>query len=285
MDIEQILQNMTLEEKIALCSGADFWHTKEMKQHEILSIMMSDGPHGLRKQPETADMLGINEAVAATSFPTAVLSACSWDKELLKREGEAIAREAIANKVSVVLGPGANIKRNPLCGRNFEYFSEDPYISGMMAAAIVNAIQSVGIGACIKHFACNNKEDNRYHSDSIVSERALREIYLKGFEIAIEESNPWSIMTSYNKINGKYSPENEELVNGILREEWGYDGVAIADWGSLAEPYREILAGNNVHMPVSNCLHLCIALEKGLITKEQLRKNAKYVLNFILKLK
>ena len=158
MNIEQILEKMTLEDKIALCSGADFWHTKKMPQYEIPTMMMSDGPHGLRKQPETADMLGINDSVPATSFPTAVLSACSWDKELLKKEGEAIAREAIANKVSLVLGPGANIKRNPLCGRNFEYFSEDPYLSGKLAAAHISGIEKTGTGSSLKHFALNNQE-------------------------------------------------------------------------------------------------------------------------------
>ena len=153
MNIEQILENMTLEEKIALCSGADFWHTKEIKNHGIPSMMMSDGPHGLRKQPESADMLGINESVPATSFPTASISACSWDQELLKREGEAIAREAIANRVNMILGPGANIKRSPLCGRNFEYFSEDPYLTGKMAAAQIAGIEKTGVGSCLKHFA------------------------------------------------------------------------------------------------------------------------------------
>ena len=212
MNIEQILDNMTLEEKIALCSGADFWHTKAMAHHGIPSMMMSDGPHGLRKQPETADMLGINESVPATSFPTAVLSACSWDKELLKREGEAIAREAIANKVSLVLGPGANIKRNPLCGRNFEYFSEYPYLSGKLAAAHITGIEKTGCGSSLKHFALNNQEYKRFSSDSLVDERTMREIYLASFETAVKEGHPSTVMCSYNKINGVYSSDNRWLL-------------------------------------------------------------------------
>lgn len=249
----------------------------DLREFGIPAAMTTDGPAGIRLTPESG--------CYTTAFPTATMLASTWNEELIYEVGRAGAVEAAENKFALWLTPALNIHRNPLCGRNFEYFSEDPYVSGRMAAAIVKGVQSVGIGACIKHFACNNKEDNRYESDSIVSERALREIYLKGFEIAVNESKPWSIMTSYNKINGRYSPENKDLIKGILREEWGYEGLAIADWGSRAEPYREVLAGNNVHMPVSNCEHLCIALEKGLITKEMLKDNVRYILNFVLKLK
>ncbi len=249
MNIEQILEKMTLEEKIAFCSGADFWHTKEMSHRGIPSMMMSDGPHGLRKQPETADMLGINESVPATSFPTAVLSACSWDKELLRKEGEAIAREAIANKVSLVLGPGANIKRNPLCGRNFEYFSEDPYLSGKLAAAHISGIEKTGTGSSLKHFALNNQEYKRFSSDSLVDERTMREIYLASFETAVKEGKPSTVMCSYNKINGTYSSDNRWLLTNVLRDEWRFDGLVVTDWGAMSDRIKGFKAGCDLMMP------------------------------------
>lgn len=286
MDIEQILQTMTLEEKIALCSGADFWHTKEMKQHEIPSIMMSDGPHGLRKQPETADMLGINEAVAATSFPTAVLSACSWDKELLKREGEAIAREAIANKVSLVLGPGANIKRNPLCGRNFEYFSEDPYLSGKLAAAHISGIEKTGTGSSLKHFAMNNQEYKRFSSDSLVDERTMREIYLTSFEIAVKEGKPATVMSSYNKVNGTYSSDNHWLLTEILRKEWGFDGLVVTDWGGMSDRVEGFRAGCDLMMPGGSDYmekEVLEAVKNGKLSEEAVNLSARRVLELIAK--
>ena len=249
MNIEEILKNMTLEEKIALCSGADFWHTKEMSHHGIPSLMMCDGPHGLRKQPEEADMLGINEAVPATSFPTAVLSACSWDKELLRKEGETIAREAIANGVSLVLGPGANIKRNPLCGRNFEYFSEDPFLSGKLAAAHISGIEKTGCASSLKHFALNNQEYKRFSSDSQVDERAMREIYLASFEMAVKEGKPSTVMSSYNKINGTYSSDNHWLLTEVLREDWGFDGLVVTDWGGMSDRIAAFGAGCDLMMP------------------------------------
>ena len=281
--LDEFIDQMDLFDLISLTCGcpnqgiANTSGVGDLRELGIPAAMTTDGPAGVR--------LSSDSGYFTTALPTATMLASTWNEDLVTQVGKAGAMEAAENNFSLWLTPALNIHRNPLCGRNFEYFSEDPYVSGVMAAAVVKGIQSVGIGACIKHFACNNKEDNRYMSDSIVSERALREIYLKGFQIAIEKSNPWSIMTSYNKINGTYSPENKDLINGILREEWGYDGMAIADWGSHAEPYREVLAGNNVHMPVSNCEHLCVAYEKGLITKEMLKENVKYILNFILKLK
>ena len=288
MNIEQILENMTLEEKIALCSGADFWHTKEMLHHEIPSIMMSDGPHGLRKQVESADMLGINESVPATSFPTAVLSACSWDKELLRKEGEAIAREAIANGVSLVLGPGANIKRNPLCGRNFEYFSEDPYLSGKLAAAHISGIEKTGIGSSLKHFALNNQEYKRFSSDSLADERAMREIYLAGFETAVKEGKPSTVMSSYNKINGTYSSDNHWLLTELLREEWGFDGLVVTDWGGMSDRIEAFKAGCDLMMPGGSAYmekEAYEAVKNGELSEAFVTASARRVLELIAKTK
>lgn len=288
MNIEQILENMTLEEKVALCSGKDFWHTKEMMHHGIPSMMMSDGPHGLRKQAESADMLGINESIPATSFPTAVLSACSWDKELLKREGEAIAREAIANQVSLVLGPGANIKRNPLCGRNFEYFSEDPYLSGKLAAAHISGIEKTGCGSSLKHFALNNQEYKRFSSDSLVDERTMREIYLSSFEIAVKEGKPSTVMSSYNKINGTYSSDNRWLLTDVLRKEWGFDGLVVTDWGGMSDRIKGFEAGCDLMMPGGSDYmekEVCEAVRAGLLSEDSVNESARNVLELIAKTK
>jgi len=286
MNIEQILENMTLEDKIALCSGADFWHTKEMFHRGIPSMMMSDGPHGLRKQPESADMLGINDSVPATSFPTAVLSACSWDKELLKKEGEAIAREAIANKVSLVLGPGANIKRNPLCGRNFEYFSEDPYLSGKLAAAHILGIEKTGTGSSLKHFALNNQEYKRFSSDSLVDERTMREIYLASFETAVKEGHPSTVMCSYNKINGVYSSDNRWLLTEVLRDEWGFDGLVVTDWGAMSNRIKGFEAGCDLMMPGGSDYmekECAEAVKNGMLSEENVTRSARRVLELIAK--
>ena len=249
MNIDETLKQMTLEDKVALGSGKDFWHTKEMPQYGIESIMVADGPHGLRKQPAEADMLGINDSIPATSFPTAVLSACSFDEKLLKQMGEAIALEAKANKVSVVLGPGANIKRNPLCGRNFEYFSEDPYLTGKMAAAFIQGAQSTGIGTSLKHFAMNNQEYKRFSSDSIVDDRTMREIYLAGFEMAVKEGKPDTVMCCYNKINGIHGSRNKWLLTDVLRKEWGFDGLVMTDWGAMVDRMDGYEAGCDLSMP------------------------------------
>ena len=286
MNIEQILEKITLEDKIALCSGADFWHTKKMPQYEIPTMMMSDGPHGLRKQPETADMLGINDSVPATSFPTAVLSACSWDKELLKKEGEAIAREAIANKVSLVLGPGANIKRNPLCGRNFEYFSEDPYLSGKLAAAHISGIEKTGTGSSLKHFALNNQEYKRFSSDSLVDERTMREIYLASFETAVKEGKPSTVMCSYNKINGTFSSDNPWLLTEVLRDEWGFDGLVVTDWGAMSDRMEGFRAGCDLMMPGGSEYmekECALAVKNGTLSEEDITRSARRVLELIAK--
>ena len=249
MNIEKTLETMSLEDKIALGSGKDFWHTKDMEKYSIPSLMLADGPHGLRKQEAEADMLGINRSVPATSFPTAVSSACSWDRELLQLEGEAIGREALINGVGVVLGPGANIKRNPLCGRNFEYFSEDPYLTGEMAASHIEGAQSTGCGTSLKHFALNNQECKRFLSDSIIDERAMREIYLSGFETAVKNGKPATVMCAYNKINGEHCSDNKMLLTDILRKEWGFDGMVVTDWGAMNDRIKAFEAGCDLCMP------------------------------------
>lgn len=242
-------EKMTLEQKIALCSGKDFWHTKAFPDSGIPSIMLCDGPHGLRKQENAADMLGVNRSVPATCFPTASLSACSFDTELLAEEGRAIAAEAAAQDVAVVLGPGVCLKRNPLCGRNFEYFSEDPYLAGKLAAGFIQGLQENGVAASLKHFACNSQETKRFSSDSVLDMRTLRELYLPAFEIAVKEAAPKTVMCSYNKINGVYSSDNKALLSDILRKEWGFRGVVVTDWGAMHDRTAGFRAGCDLMMP------------------------------------
>ena len=225
MNSKEIIKNLSLKEKIKLTSGKDFWHTKTT--HGLKAIKMSDGPHGLRCQDDQTDMLGINKSLPATCFPTASITACSFDEELIKEMASAIADEAINYNVSIVLGPGTNIKRDPLCGRNFEYFSEDPYLAGKLSAAFIEAVQNKGVSTSLKHFALNNQEYKRLNSDSLVDERTMREIYLKPFEIAIKSSKPDTIMCSYNLINGVHSSDNKKLLTDILRNEWGYQGLVV----------------------------------------------------------
>lgn len=249
MDIQQMIMNMTLQEKISLCTGGDFWHTKAMPQYGIPAIMMSDGPHGLRCQAEKADMIGINKSIPATCFPTAVTAGATWNRELYAQEGEAIGKEAAAAGVSVVLGPGCNMKRNPLGGRNFEYISEDPYFAGKMAASFIKGQQSVGVASSVKHFAVNNQEYKRQNGDSQLDERTFREIYLTPFEIAVKEGRPGTVMCSYNKINGIHASDNEELLTHILRTEWGFDGLVVTDWGALNDRIEGFKAGCDLNMP------------------------------------
>ena len=249
MNIQQIISKMALEDKISLCTGRDFWHTKAMPQYRIPAIMMSDGPHGLRCQAAEADMIGINESLPATCFPTAVTAGATWSRELYAQEGEAIGKEAAAAGVSVVLGPGCNIKRNPLGGRNFEYISEDPYFAGHMAAAFIRGQQSVGVASSVKHFAVNNQEYKRQNGDSQLDERTFREIYLTPFEIAVKEGKPGTVMCSYNKINGIHASDNKELLTDILRTEWGFDGLVVTDWGALNDRIEGYKAGCDLNMP------------------------------------
>ena len=248
---KNIIDKMSLEDKVKLCSGADFWNTEEMDEYGIGKISMSDGPHGLRKQEGAGDHLGINDSVPATCFPTACCSSSTWNVDLLEKMGRAIAEEALEYKVDVVLGPGVNIKRNPLCGRNFEYFSEDPYVAGKLGAAWIKGVEGQGVGTSLKHFAGNNQENERLSSDSIIDERTLREIYLAPFEIAVKEGKPKTVMCAYNKINGTYLSDNNYILRDILRDEWGFDGVVVTDWGAMNDKIEAFKAGLELEMPSS----------------------------------
>ena len=241
---------MKLKQRVAMLTGKNVWQTFSHKKLKIKSIMMADGPHGLRKQTDNNDNLGLNSSYPATLFPPACAVACSFYKDLASKMGEAIAKEAKAADVQVVLGPGVNIKRNPLCGRNFEYYSEDPYLSGTMGAAWIKGLQSQNIGASLKHFAVNNQETYRFNINAVVDERALREIYLKPFEIAIKEK-PATVMAAYNKVNGVYATESKKLLKDILRKEWCYKGVTVSDWGAVSNRPQSLLQGLDLEMPSS----------------------------------
>ncbi|MBD5459814.1 MAG: glycosyl hydrolase, partial [Lachnospiraceae bacterium] len=245
----ELIEQMTIEEKAALLSGRDIWSTKPVKRLGIPAVYLSDGPHGLRRQTGAADHLGLNASLPATCFPTASAIACSWNTQLCEEIGELLGEEAAAQGVDVLLGPAMNIKRFPLCGRNFEYFSEDPCLTGRLGAAYIRGIQKNGTAACPKHFAANNREFMRMVSDSVVDERTLREIYLTGFEIAVKEGAPRAIMSSYNRINGVYANENSHLLQDILREEWGFDGAVITDWGGSNDHIAGVEAGSSLEMP------------------------------------
>lgn len=249
MDIKSIISKLTLEEKAALLQGATTWTSASVKRLGIPAMFMSDGPVGLRKQAGAGDHLGLNASIPATCFPTAATMANSWDVELGETLGRALGEEAAANDVHVVLGPGLNIKRSPLCGRNFEYFSEDPYLSGKMAASYIKGIQQNGVAACPKHFAVNSQELRRMSMDSVLDERTMREIYLTGFEIAVKEGRAKSIMSSYNMVNGRYANENPHLLSDILRGEWGFDGFVVTDWGGDNNHTEGVRAGGNLVMP------------------------------------
>lgn len=247
--VQDILSKMTLEDKISLCNGADFWHSKAMAQYGIPAVTMSDGPHGVRCQKNGADMLGVNESEPATCFPTAVTSGATWDAELLKAEGQAIGEEGLSYGVDVVLGPGVNIKRNPLCGRNFEYFSEDPCIAGAMGAAWVQGAQSTGAGTSLKHFAANNQEYKRFNGNSQVDERTLRELYLPAFETVIKAAQPETVMCSYPRINNVHASDNHWLLTDVLRRDWGFEGLVVTDWGALCDRVKAMHAGCDLSMP------------------------------------
>ena len=270
---ELLLKELTLEEKCALLSGAETFKTRGMPKHGIPQIWLSDGPHGLRKQAGESDHLGLNPSVPATCFPTASAVANSWDAALGEEIGAALGEEAAAQEVSVVLGPGLNMKRNPLCGRSFEYFSEDPYLAGKLAAGYIRGIQSKGVAACPKHFAVNSQETRRMASDSIVDERTLREIYLTGFEIAVKEGHPRSIMSSYNLVNGTYANENKHLLMEILRGEWGFDGAVITDWGGSNDHALGVKNGSTLEMPApggDSVRELLAAVESGKISESDI---------------
>ena len=246
---QDIINQLTLKEKASLISGKDFWQTVNIDRLNIPSAFLSDGPHGVRRQAAAADHLGLNASIPATCYPTAATMANSWDPKLGEVLGQKLGQEAAVQKVNVLLGPGTNMKRHPLCGRNFEYFSEDPYLAGKMAAGYIRGIQSNGISACVKHFACNDQEENRMTLDSVVDERTLREIYLTAFEIAVKEGKTKSIMSSYNLVNGVYANENEHLLVDILRKEWGFDGLVVTDWGGNNDGVLSLKCYNQLEMP------------------------------------
>ena len=251
LDIPALLAELTLEEKASLLDGSDFWHTQPIERLGIPALMVTDGPHGLRKQADDADHLGLNRSVPATCFPPAVGLASSWDAGLLRRVGAALGVETRAADVAVLLGPGVNMKRSPLCGRNFEYFSEDPLLAGELAAALVDGMQGEGVGASLKHFAANNQETDRMTVSADVDERTLREIYLTAFELVVTRAQPWTVMSSYNRINGEYVSDSRWLLTDILRGDWGFDGLVMSDWGGTSRRDVGVAAGLDLEMPSS----------------------------------
>ena len=285
MKHQELIAKMTLEEKAAFLSGKNTWQSRDIGRLGIPSIFCSDGPHGLRKQAGAGDHLGLNESLPATCFPTAATIANSWDEKLGEELGNALGEEASAQEVNVLLGPGLNIKRSPFCGRNFEYFSEDPYLAGKMAAAYVKGIQSQGTYACPKHFAVNSQELRRMAMNSVLDERTLREIYLTGFEIAVKEGKAKAIMTSYNEVNGVYANENKHLLQEILRDEWGFDGIVITDWGASNDHVKGVAAGSNLEMPapgLDSAREIIQAIQDGTLAMEQLDANVDDMLDAVL---
>ena len=287
MKHQDIIEKMTIEEKAAFLSGKGEWQTRDFERLGIPSIFCSDGPHGIRKQAGAGDHLGLNASLPATCFPTAATIANSWNTELGETLGETLGEEAMAEGVNVLLGPGLNIKRSPLCGRNFEYFSEDPYLAGKMAASYVRGIQSQGVYACPKHFAVNSQELRRMAMNSVVDERTLREIYLTGFEIAVKEGGAKTIMSAYNEINGTYANENKHLLNDILRKEWGFDGIVITDWGASNDHALGVAAGSNLEMPnpgLDSARELIAAVESGKISIEDVDARVDELLDAVMTL-
>ena len=284
IDIGKLMKELTLEEKAGLCSGADFWHTKAVERLGLPAVMVSDGPHGLRKQEDGVDHVGLGSSIKAVCFPAASALACSFDTELLHTLGCALGDECLAEDISTLLGPAVNMKRSPLCGRNFEYFSEDPYLAGELAASYVNGVQSRKVGTSVKHFAANNQETRRMSISSEVDERTLREIYLTAFEIIVKKAQPWTVMCSYNNINGVYSCENEWLLNKVLREEWGFKGLVMTDWGAMNNRVKALKAGLDLEMPSCNGItdQLIIdAVKNGSLSPEILDKSVERILNLV----
>ncbi|WP_431278750.1 glycoside hydrolase family 3 C-terminal domain-containing protein [Leifsonia poae] len=278
--------SLSTEEKAALTSGLSFWESKGIDRVGIPSIYLTDGPHGVRKQREGGDHLGIGDSVPATCFPPAVALGSSWDAELLERVGKALGEEAKAENVGVLLGPGINIKRSPLCGRNFEYLSEDPILSGRLGAALVNGLQSQGVGASLKHFAANNQETDRMRVSADVDERPLREIYLRGFQHVVEHAAPWTVMCSYNRINGVYASEDPWLLTSVLRDEWGFDGIVVSDWGAVNNRVNALAAGLDLEMPSSNGVtdaQLVAAVADGSLEESTLDTAADRIIDLVQK--
>ncbi len=285
-DIKKLIGEMTLEEKISMCSGLDFWHIKGVERLGIPSIMITDGPHGLRKQEGDSTELGLENSVPTTCFPTASSLAATWNRGLVFEVGKALAEECIQEGVSIILGPGANIKRSPLCGRNFEYFSEDPYLSGEVAKSHINGVQSLGIGTSLKHYAVNNQEYRRMTINAVVDERALREIYLAGFEIAVKDAKPWTLMGAYNRLNDTYACEHPDLMRKILKEEWGHEGFVMTDWGAMNERVEALTAGLELEMPGpsdSNDAKILNAVQNGNLDEAVLDESVERILKIIFK--
>ena len=285
-DIKELVHNMTLEEKAGMCSGMDAWHLKSVDRLGIPAVMVSDGPHGLRKQVDETDHLGINGSIEAVCFPSSCATACSFDRDLLRELGEALGNECQAEDVSILLGPGVNIKRSPLCGRNFEYFSEDPYLTGQLAKHYIIGVQSQGVGTAIKHFAANNQEYHRMTGSSEVNEQALREIYFAAFETPIKEAHPETVMCSYNKINGTYSSENPWLLKDVLRNEWGFAGYVMSDWGAVNDRVKGLKAGLELEMPSSQGvtdLEIVQAVKEGTLDEAILDQAVEKILEAIFR--
>lgn len=284
--ITELISKMTLEEKAGLCSGEDFWHTKGIERLGIPSVMVSDGPHGLRKQEDEADHLGINDSIKAVCFPAGCATASSFDRDLLEELGEIIGNECQAENISTILGPAMNIKRSPLCGRNFEYYSEDPLVSSEMASAFVRGVQSKSVGTSPKHFMANNQEYHRMTSSSEMDERTMREIYLASFENMVKKEKPWTIMNSYNKLNGTYLCENKEMLSDVLRDEWGFDGYVMTDWGAMNERVEALKAGCNLEMPASGGKtdkEIVDAVRSGELDEDVLDKRCEEFLNIVFR--
>ena len=284
MDIKALVSQMTLEEKAGLCSGDDFWHTKAVERLGIPRTMVSDGPHGLRKQDDQADHLGINDSIKAVCFPAACATAASFDPEMIRAMGEAIGESCQHEAVSVVLGPAVNIKRSPLCGRNFEYYSEDPYLAGRMATAMIQGVQSRNVGTSIKHFALNSQEHRRMSSSSDADERTIREIYFPAFEMAVKEAEPWTVMCSYNRINGVYASEDPWLLTEVLRKEWGFEGYVVSDWGAVSDRVDGVAAGLDLEMPSSggvNDRKIVEAVRAGKLDEQVVDRACERILNIV----
>ena len=287
----EIVEKMTLEQKAAFVSGYDYWHLEEAPELGLPKIMVTDGPHGLRKQntdKKTSNGIGLGNSVPATCFPPAATSACSWDPDLLVEEGKAMGQECLKEKVSTILGPGTNIKRSPVCGRNFEYFSEDPLLAGKCSAAIINGVQSKGVGTSLKHFCVNSQEAFRMVVDEVVDERTLRETYLPAFEIAVKEAQPWTIMNSYNRINGVYASENGHTQQEIARGEWGFEGLFVTDWGSSVDRIPGLINGTDLEMPSSGTLNTKLivnAVNNGELDEAVLNERVDAVVDLIVKSK
>ncbi len=288
MKHKDIVEKMSLKQKADFVSGYDYWHLEEAEELGLPKIMITDGPHGLRKQNPNGKGVGLGNSYPATCMPPAATSACSWDEELLREEGETLAEECLQEKVSVILGPGTNIKRSPVCGRNFEYFSEDPLLAGKMSAGLINGCQSKGIGTSLKHFACNSQEAFRMIINEVIDERTMREIYFPAFEIAVKEAQPWTIMNSYNRINGVYASQNDWLQNKVARDEWGFEGLFVTDWGASVDRVPGLEAGTDLEMPSSGTLNserIIAAVENGVLDEAVLDEGVDNVVDLIIKSK